>query len=312
VSTIVVTGGAGFIGGHLVRRLIELGHNVRVIDDLSTGRSANLDGARVPLLELDVATADLGPAMRGVDAVFHLAAVPSVPRSVADPLRGHSAAATGTLRALIAARDAGVGRFISASSSSVYGDVGDPPMRESMPTRPKSPYGVAKLAAEGYVRVFASLYGMATLSLRYFNVFGPRQDPHSPYAAVIPRFITAYLRREPPTVYGDGRQSRDFTYVDNVVDANVRALTARRLAGESVNVAAGDPHTVLDLLEAIARAFPYRIDPRFESARPGDIRDSHADISLARDLIGYRPLITFDEGISRTISALRAAEASRT
>lgn len=303
----VVTGGAGFIGSHLVRRLLDAGHTVVVVDDLSTGRRENLAGCDVELVQRDLANEALGDALRGADAVFHLAAVPSVPRSVAEPLRSHHASATATLKLLIEARDAGIGTFVNSSSSSVYGNVGVPPMRESMPTLPRSPYAVAKLAAEGYTRVFASLFGIRAVSLRYFNVFGPRQDPASAYAAAIPRFITAYLRRESPVVYDDGRQSRDFTYVANVVEANLRALDAPALAGESVNVAAGEPRSVLELLRAISGIFGYWIEPTFLPPRPGDIRDSHADISLAGRLLAYRPTTGFDDGLQETVAWLRAA-----
>lgn len=297
----LVTGGAGFIGSHLVRRLVGDGADVVVVDDLSTGRRSNLDGADVELVEADLVTADLAGLVIGSDAIFHLAAVPSVPRSVRDPLRSHAAAATATLRLLIAARDAGVPRFVNSSSSSVYGDVARPPMRESMATLPRSPYAVAKLAAEGYVRVFAQLYGMSTVSLRYFNVFGPRQSPDSAYAAAIPRFIKAYNDRESPTVHGDGRQSRDFTYVDNVVEANVLAARALVVAGESLNIAAGQPRSVLDVLDAIAEIFGLKLPPAFTPPRPGDILDSHADVDLARQLLGYSPSVDFATGLRRTV-----------
>jgi len=296
----LVTGGAGFIGSHLIRRLLAEGHEVRVVDDLSTGARGNLDGTAAELVVADLVTADLAPLVAGHDVIFHLAAVGSVPRSVSDPLRSHEAAATATLRLLIAARDASIPRFVSSSSSSVYGDVAKPPMRESMPTLPRSPYAVGKLAGEGYVRVFAQLYGMSTVSLRYFNVFGPRQSPESAYAAAIPRFIKAYRDRQRPVVYGDGRQSRDFTYVDNVVDANLRAASAARLGGESINVAAGDPRSVLEVLDAIGKHFGYHLEPAFEPARPGDIRDSHADISLAREMLGYAPRVGFADGLGKT------------
>ena len=301
----LVTGGAGFIGSHLTRRLIGDGHDVTVIDDLSTGRRENLSATNTRLVVADLSSDPLDELVQKVDVVFHLAAVPSVPRSVAEPLRSHQAAATSTLRLLDAARNAGVGTFVNSSSSSVYGNVAKPPMREAMPTLPRSPYAVAKLAAEGYTRVFANLYGMRTVSLRYFNVFGPRQDPTSAYAAAIPRFITAYVRREPPKVYDDGRQSRDFTYVANVVEANVLAARAPQLEGESINVAAGEPRSVLDLLHAIAEVFGYWLEPTFLPARPGDIRDSHADISLARELLHYKPVTGFAEGLRETIDWLR-------
>ncbi len=304
-----MTGGGGFIGSHLVRRLIAEGHEVRVIDDFSTGRRENLAGLTgFDLIERDLVTSPLDDAVRGAQVVFHLAAVPSVPRSVRDPLISHHAAATGTLRMLTAARDADAERFITASSSSVYGNVGAPPMRESMPTAPRAPYAVAKLAAEGYTRVFATLYGMKTVSLRYFNVFGPRQDPSSAYAAAVPLFIKAFLRHESPVVFDDGKQSRDFTYVDNVVDANLLAARALALSGESVNVAAGHPHSVLELIDAIASIVGYRVEPRFAPPRPGDIRDSHADIGAAQELLGYRPRVDFREGLRRTVEWLRQTE----
>jgi len=302
---LVVTGGAGFIGSHLVRRLVAEGHVVTVIDDLSTGRAGNLTGCPVAVVTRDLSRESAEDLLKGVDVIFHLAAVPSVPRSVSEPLRSHEAAATATLRLLEAARSAGVGTFVNSSSSSVYGNVATPPMRESMPTLPRSPYAVAKLAAEGYVRVFAVLHGMRTVSLRYFNVFGPRQDPTSAYAAAIPRFVAAYARREAPKVYDDGKQSRDFTYVANVVEANILAAKAPKLSGESVNVAAGEPRTVLDLLGAIADVFGYWLEPEFLPARPGDIRDSHADISLARTLLHFAPVGAFSEGLKETILWLR-------
>jgi nucleoside-diphosphate-sugar epimerase len=301
----LVTGGAGFIGSHLVRRLVAEGNSVTVVDDLSTGRRENLAGCDVVLVERDLSQEPLDDLVKKVDVIFHLAAVPSVPRSVKEPLRSHEAAATATLRLLEAARVAGVGTFVNSSSSSVYGNVARPPMTETMPTLPRSPYAVAKLAAEGYTRVFASLHGMRTVSLRYFNVFGPRQDPTSAYAAALPRFVTAYLRRERPKVYDDGRQSRDFTHVANVVEANVLAARAPALAGESVNIAAGEPRSVLDLLHAIADVFGYELEPEFLPTRAGDIRDSHADISLARKLLRYAPVTGFSDGLKETIGWLR-------
>ena len=306
----LVTGGAGFIGSHLARALAARGTRVRVLDDLSTGHRANLDGAEVELVARDMTAGSLAELMRGVDVVFHLAALPSVPRSVKDPLRSHDAAATATLRMLVAARDAGVPRFISSSSSSVYGNVAEPPMRETMPTVPRSPYAVAKLAGEGYTRVFAQLYGMQTVSLRYFNVFGPRQDPGSPYAAVIPLFVKAILRGEPPRIFGDGRQSRDFTYVDNVVRANLLAADAPLLGGESVNVAAGAPHSLLELLDSLCAILGRRAEPVFEAERAGDIRSSHADISLAGSLFGFSPTVDFEDGLRRTVAWLRESVAS--
>lgn len=298
----LVTGGAGFIGSNLVRRLLETGARVRVADDFSTGKSENLAGlAGVDIVTGDLAQIPLEPIVDGVGVIFHLAAVPSVPRSVEDPLQSHAASATATLRLLTAARNAGVRRFITSSSSSVYGEVAELPVPESAPTNPRSPYAVGKLASEGYTRVFASLYGMSTVSLRYFNVFGPRQDPDSQYAAVIPRFITAYLRRERPCVFGDGQQTRDFTYVDNVVEANLLAAAAGKLAGESVNIASGEPYSLLDLLANLQELIGTRIDPRFERDRPGDIRHSHANIELARKVLRYEPRVGFREGLRKTV-----------
>jgi UDP-glucose 4-epimerase len=302
---VLVTGGAGFIGSHLVRRLVADGNSVAVVDDLSTGHRENLESSDAALISRDLSRDPVDDLVKGVDTIFHLAAVPSVPRSVQEPLRSHEAAATATLRLLSAARSAGVTTFVNSSSSSVYGNVARPPMLETMPTVPRSPYAVAKLAAEGYTRVFATLHGMRTVSLRYFNVFGPHQDPNSAYAAAIPRFVSAYIRREPPKVYDDGRQSRDFTYVANVVEANMLAANAPRLAGESVNVAAGEPRSVLDLLHAIADVFGYWLEPEFLPARPGDIRDSHADIRLAQTLLMYKPVVPFSEGLRQTIGWLR-------
>jgi UDP-glucose 4-epimerase len=301
----LVTGGAGFIGSHLVRRLIAEDHSVTVVDDLSTGRRENLTGCAAVLVTRDLSRDPIGDLVKDVEVIFHLAAVPSVPRSVAEPLRSHEAAATATLRLLEAARGAAVSTFVNSSSSSVYGNVAQPPMDESMPTVPRSPYAVAKLAAEGYTRVFAELHGMRTVSLRYFNVFGPRQSPDSPYAAAIPRFVSAYARRESPIVYDDGRQSRDFTFVANVVEANLLAARAPVLGGESVNIAAGEPHSVLDLLQSIADVFGYWLEPKFLPARPGDIRHSHADISLARKLFEYAPVTAFSAGLRETIGWLR-------
>jgi UDP-glucose 4-epimerase len=239
--------------------------------------------------------------VEGVEVVFHLAAVPSVPRSVADPLRSHAASATATLRLLLAARDAGVRRFITSSSSSVYGGAAQLPVAETALTAPRSPYAIGKLAAEGYTRVFATLYGMSTVSLRYFNVFGPRQDPNSEYAAVIPRFVKAFLRRERPSVFGDGHQSRDFTYVDNVVEANLLAAAAVTLSGESINIAAGEPYSLLVVLQELQTLLGFPLQPVFEPERLGDIRHSHANIGLARELLGYQPQVGFREGLRRTI-----------
>ena len=309
----LVTGGAGFIGSNLVRELLTRGSAVRVFDDLSTGRRENLADVDV---DVEVVEGDLrdpeavARATDGVSHVFHQGAVPSVPRSVKDPLTSHEANATGTLNVLVAARDAQVERVVFASSSSVYGDAEELPMRETLPTRPISPYGVSKLSGERYCGAFAATYGMATVALRYFNVFGPRQNPVSEYAAVVPRFITATLRGEPVVVFGDGEQSRDFTFVGDVVAANLLAAEAGKQAwGGVFNVAYNERHSVNQLLETIGRVSGKEsVDPVREPARPGDIRDSQADISLARDVLGYVPRWSFDEGLRLTVDWFRGIE----
>lgn len=304
----LVTGGAGFIGSHLAARLVAEGRPVRVVDDLSTGDEQRLQPIRerIELVRADIAAADLAPIVAGVGRVFHLAAVPSVPRSVRDPWTSHRSVADATLRLLIAARDAGVGRFVLSSSSSVYGETEVSPKHESLPVRPISPYAVAKAAAEGYARVFGSLYGLMTVSLRYFNVFGAAQDPRSAYAAVVPIFITRALAGQPLLVHGDGSQTRDFTYVDNVVDANIAAATADVAAGSIYNIAAGSPRSLRDLIAGLERILGRHLSVEHGPARAGDIRHSHADISSARRELGWRPRVGFDEGLTRTVEWYRA------
>jgi UDP-N-acetylglucosamine/UDP-N-acetyl-alpha-D-glucosaminouronate 4-epimerase len=300
---ILVTGGAGFIGSHLVEALLAKGHRVTVLDDLSTGHAENLRpfGRKVALVRGDCADESAArKACRGVSAVFHLAAMPSVPRSVKDPLLSHRTNATATLTMLVAARDAGARRFVYAGSSAVYGDLPTLPKREDMPTRPLSPYGLGKLAGEHYVRLFSTLYGMETLTLRYFNVFGPRQDPGSPYSGVISLFVTALIEGRRPVIYGDGRQTRDFTYVANVVDANLRALTAKGLRGQTVNVATGKRISLLDLHRELSRELGVRLAPERRPTRAGDIKHSQAAITAARHLLGYRPIVSFRTGIRIT------------
>lgn len=307
--TDLVTGGAGFIGSHLVRRLVSAGRDVRVIDDFSTGMRERLDdvATEIHLVTGDLVTTDLAPILAGVDRVFHLAAVPSVPRSVRDPLRTHEVATTATLRLLIAARDAGVARLVFSSSSSVYGETAETPKHERLPLEPVSPYGIAKAAAEMYVRAFARLYDLHTVSLRYFNVFGPGQDPLSTYAAVIPRFVTRALAGEPLVVFGDGLQTRDFTYVDNVVAANLAAAEADCPPGRAYNVALGEPRSVLELIASIARHTGRAARVEHLPPRPGDIVHSHADTSAARRELGWTPEVGFDEGIRRTVEWFRQA-----
>jgi UDP-glucose 4-epimerase len=307
---ILVTGGAGFIGSHLVEALLGQGHRVRVLDDFSTGHEENLRpfGRKVALVRGDCAEEKVArKACHGVSAVFHLAAMPSVPRSVKDPLLSHRTNATATLTMLVAARDAGVERFVYAGSSAVYGDSPALPKRESMPTTPLSPYGLGKLAGEHYVRLFSALYGMETLTLRYFNVFGPRQDPGSPYSGVISLFVTALLSGRRPVIYGDGGQTRDFTYVANVIDANLRALRSRGLRGQTVNVATGKRISLLDLHRELSRELGVTIAPEYRPARAGDIKHSQAAVAAARRLLGYRPIVSFKDGIRLTVKWYRAS-----
>ena len=303
----LVTGGAGFIGSHLVRRLLGEGRTVRVVDDLSTGDERRLADVadRVELVRADLAADPLGPIVAGVARIYHLAAVPSVPRSVTDPVRSHASVATATLRLLVASRDAGVGRVVLSSSSSVYGETDVSPKHEGLPLRPLSPYAVAKAAAEGYARVFASLYGLHTVTLRYFNVFGPSQDPASAYAAVIPIFITRALAGETLVVNGDGTQTRDFTYVDNVVDANLAAASAPAPPGSVYNVAAGSPRSILDLVASLERLLGRTLPVRHQAPRAGDIKHSHADLSAARRELRWEPRIAFDDGLARTVEWYR-------
>jgi UDP-glucose 4-epimerase len=306
---ILVTGGAGFIGSHLAQALVAQGHRVRVLDNFYSGRLENLREVRrdLELLRGDCADpATVRRAVRGIEVVYHQAAVPSVARSILDPVLSHRANATATVSLLSACRDAGVRRVIYAGSSSVYGDRAGRAKREDMAPRPLSPYAVSKLAGELFLGVFARLHGMETLTLRYFNVFGPRQDPGSPYSGVISLFVTSLLRGRTPVIYGDGLQSRDFTYVANVVDANLRALRAPGLLGQAVNVAMGRSVTLRRLLRAVARATGRPERARQRPARPGDVRHSLADIRNARALLGYRPSVSFEAGLRLTLDWYRA------
>ena len=301
----LVTGGAGFIGSHLVRELVSRGEAVRVLDDFKTGKPENLAPISEGLELLEGGVDDpvaVDRAMQGVDFVLHQAALGSVPRSVEDPLTSHSVNLTGTLVLLESARRAKVRRFIYASSSSVYGDTPQLPKVETMPTAPLSPYAVTKLAGEFYCGVFHRIYGLETVSLRYFNVFGPRQSPDSQYAAVIPRFMSALASSESPVIYGDGRQSRDFTYIDNVVQANLLSCTApSAAAGQAYNIACGESFTLLDLLREMGEICGRNVQPRFEAARLGDVRDSLAGIGKAKEFLGYQPAVSFQEGLRRTL-----------
>jgi len=301
---VLVTGGGGFIGCHLVERLLRDGHDVRVLDNFATGRRENLFErlADVELVEGDMQSYErVSTAVRDCDVVLHQAALPSVPRSVQDPLTSNATNVTGTLNVLLASRDGGVRRVVFASSSSIYGATPGLPKQEDMIPLPISPYAVAKLAGEGYCRSFHAVFGLETVSLRYFNVFGPRQDPLSQYAAVIPNFIAALLASEQPVIYGDGEQARDFTFVENVVEGNLLAITAEGVAGKVYNVASGGRLSLNALLEKLRAITGIHVEARHEETRPGEVRESQADVSLAGRELGYRPLVPVEEGLRRTV-----------
>ena len=300
----LVTGGGGFIGSHLVEALLRAGHAVRVLDNFSTGSRDNLAGVadRIELIEGDICELEVvRAACQGVELVFHEAALASVPRSVADPLSTHKVCATGTLHVLMAAREAGVRRVVYAASSSAYGDTPTLPKRETDPPRPLSPYAVAKLVGEHYCSVFFNVYGLETVRLRYFNVFGPRQRPGGPYSAVIPLFAEAMLAGRRPLIHGDGLQSRDFTYVAEVVQANLLAAEATRVAGKVYNVACGRRTTLLELVTRINDCLGTRVKPTHGEPRPGDVRHSQADISLAQAELGYCPCTDMAQGLARCL-----------
>jgi len=310
----LVTGGAGFIGSHIARRLVGDGNTVRVLDDFSSGKESNLESIRedIELIRGDIRVAELvAKAVKGVDVVFHEAALGSVPRSVAEPLTTHEVNITGTLNVLLAARKAGVKRVVYASSSSIYGETPELPKCESMIPQPLSPYALSKLVGEHYASIFKQVYGFEIVSLRYFNIFGPGQDPESQYAAVIPRFITALLEGARPVVYGDGLQSRDFTYVDNVVEANLLAAQAPGVAGQAFNVACGGRYTLLDLLARLKEIIGSDIEPIHEAARVGDVRDSQASIEAAESALGYKVSVDFEEGLRRTVESYKAQAAGQ-
>jgi len=301
----LVTGGAGFIGSNLVRALLERGDNVRVLDNFSTGNRRNLEGLEVDVIEGELRSYErVHNAVRGADVVYHLGALGSVPRSVQDPLTSSAVNVEGTLNVLLAARDEGVRRVVYSSSSSVYGTRRDLPVTEQTPPDPISPYGVAKLAAERFCVSFSRVYTLETVVLRFFNVFGPRQSPVSQYAAVVPLFVTAIGRGEPVTIEGDGEQSRDFTYVANVVDASISAAEADGASGSIFNVSSGSPATVNQLADAIGRIVGKPVERQLAPPRTGDIRDSWADIGAAREVIGYEPRIDLDEGLRLTVEYL--------
>ncbi len=302
--TYLVTGGAGFIGSHLAARLVEQGRRVRVLDNFSTGKPGNMAAfrERIDLIEGSITDPETcRRACDGVEIVLHEAALPSVPKSVADPVSSHLTNIDGTFNMLMASRDAGVRRFVYAASSSAYGDTPTLPKVESIPPDPLSPYGVQKLTGEQYCTVFARCFGLQTLSIRYFNVFGPRQDPTSQYAAAIPAFVSAILEDRPPTVYGDGEQTRDFTFVENVVHANLLAASAPETHGEVINIACGERITVNAVIEQINTLLGKAVPSKHVDERPGDIKHSWADISLAERVIGFRPVVSFAEGLRRAI-----------
>ena len=305
MAGVLVTGGAGFIGSHLATRLVELGHKVRVIDNLSTGHRKNLAHleGKVEYLEADLRdAAACTNACRGVEFVFHEAAMGSVPKSIDDPQTSHDVNINGTFNLLRAAADAKVRRVIYAGSSSVYGDSAESPKHEAIIPQPLSPYAVQKLTGEYYCSVFSKCFGVDSITLRYFNVCGARQDPASQYAAAIPAFVTAILRGQSPTVYGDGEQSRDFTYIDNVVDGNMLAMKANRTDGAVVNVACGGQITINETIAAINRSLGTNIKPKYVAARAGDVRHSCADIRLAQKLLNFKPRIGFEEGLQKSIA----------
>jgi UDP-N-acetylglucosamine/UDP-N-acetyl-alpha-D-glucosaminouronate 4-epimerase len=308
----LVTGGAGFIGSHLAEELTRRGHTVRVADSFITGKRSNLDHVKgVELLEGDLADAAFAQrAVQGAEYVLHQAAIPSVPRSVKDPIASNRANVDATLNVLVAARDAGVKRLVFAGSSSAYGNTPTLPKREDMPSNPLSPYALQKVIGEQYLEMFTRLYGLETVSTRYFNVFGPRQDPSSPYSGVISVFATALIENRPPTIYGDGEQTRDFTYVANVVDGVLRACEAPGASGEVINVATGGRISLNRLFKAMRDLVGGTVEPVYADVRAGDVKDSQADIAKAHRLLGYQPSVSFEEGLERTVEWYRTAAAA--
>ena len=307
----LVTGGAGFIGSHLSEEIVRRGHSVRVADSLITGKRSNLDHIQgVEFLEGDLADeAFARQAVQGMDYVLHQAAIPSVPRSVKDPITSNRANVDATLNVLVASRDAGVKRLVFAASSSAYGNTETLPKHEEMPTSPLSPYALQKVVGEQYLQMFTRLYGLETVSIRYFNVFGPRQDPTSPYSGVISVFATALIENRSPNIYGNGEQTRDFTYVANVVDGVLRACDAKGASGEIINVATGGRISLNQLFNAMKKLVGASVDPTYVETRAGDVRDSQADISKAQRILGYSPIVSFEDGLRQTVEWYRSATA---
>src|SRR5215470_5006368 len=309
MTSYLITGGAGFIGSNLVDELLRRGHRVRVLDNLSTGRLENLAAARerIDFFDMDICNLEtIRPCFAGVDYVLHLAAMPSVPRSVADPLSANKVNIEGTLNVLLASRDAGVKRVVFAASSAAYGDNPNLPRVESHEPRPLSPYALTKLAGEYYCQIFARIYGLEAVALRYFNIFGPRQNPHSQYTGVLSKFITAYIKGTTPIIFGDGEQSRDFTYIDNVVDATLRACIAPDAPGRVINVGVGGCFTLNQTIALLDQIFGKQVTPRYDPPRSGDVLHSQADISLARQVLGYEPKVPYEQGLRKTVDWYRA------
>jgi nucleoside-diphosphate-sugar epimerase len=313
MSRYLVTGGAGFIGSHLSEELVRRGETVRVVDNLSTGKRSNLSHLpEVEFLEGDLADIEVARrAVVGIDFVLHQAAIPSVPRSVTDPITSNRSNIDATLNVLVASRDAAVRRLVYAGSSSAYGDTPTLPKHEEMPPHPLSPYALQKLVGEQYAEMFTRLYGFEAVTTRYFNVFGPRQDPSSPYSGVISLFISALVEGRRPTIFGDGEQSRDFTYVANVVDGVLRACQAPGVAGRSINVATGGRMTLNRLFAVLRALVGANVEPMYADPRPGDVRHSQADISLAQRALGYEPIVSLEEGLRRTLEWYRATPVAR-
>ena len=307
MATYLVTGGAGFIGSHLTEELVRRGERVRVVDNLSTGKRQNIAHlTSVEFIEGELADVEVARrAVKGIDYVLHQAAIPSVPRSVEDPITSNRSNIDASLNILVASRDAGVKRLVYAGSSSAYGTTPTLPKIETMPTAPLSPYALQKLVAEQYCEMFTRLYGLETVTIRYFNVFGPRQDPSSPYSGVISLFISALCDGRQPTIYGDGEHTRDFTYVANVVDGVLRACLAAGANGEVINVATGGRISLNTLFKTIRDLVKAHVEPIYAAPRPGDVKDSQADIAKARQLLGYEPIVSFEEGLARTVAWYR-------
>jgi len=313
MATYLVTGGAGFIGSHIVHELARRGEAVRVLHNLSTGRIANLAQVSdcITFCDADICdSASIFPLFADTHYVIHLAALPSVARSIDDPLTANAVNITGTLNVLLAARDAGVRRLVFAASAAAYGDNPTLPRVETLPPNPLSPYALAKLAGEYYCQIFTRIYGLETVALRYFNIFGPRQNPDSPYTGVLSKFVAAYQRGDTPVIFGDGQQSRDFTYVENVVNATLKACTAPAAAGKVINVGVGRSYTLNQTIALLNGIFGRQVRPQYDPPRKGDVFQSLADISLARQTLGYEPQVSFEEGLRRTVDWFKSEATS--